>query len=153
MKTACVCVAITATFTLLAADPKRLNKEGGRTPGQGTSAHALAIQSGTERSEPSNPPPLPPPPANSPKPPRLIRETRAFIPTDVLRRVSGVVELKLRIGKDGKVRQVEVLRGSKELADPLADAARNYLYEPTRIKGRLVEVTTTIVFHIMTPPL
>lgn len=103
--------------------------------------------------QPAPPPPLPPPPANAPKPPKRIRETRAFIPTDVLRRVSGVVELKLRIGKDGNVLQVDVLRGPKEIAEPLAAAARNWLYEATRVEGRPVEVTTTTVIHIMRPPL
>lgn len=83
----------------------------------------------------------------------LYEKTRAFIPTDVLRRVSGVVELKLRIGKDGKVLQVDVLRGPKEIAEPLAAAARNWLYEPTRVAGRSVEVTTIVVFHIMRPPI
>ncbi|HYZ87206.1 MAG TPA: energy transducer TonB [Bryobacteraceae bacterium] len=109
----------------------------------------LAIRASSD--EP--PPPLPPPPANAPKPPKRIRETLAFIPTDVLRRVSGVVELKLRIGTDGKVLQVDVLRGPKEIAEPLAAAARNWLYEPTRVEGRPVEVTTTTVIHIMPPPL
>jgi protein TonB len=111
----------------------------------------LTISASPDR--PAPPPPLPPPPANTPKPPKRIRETRAFIPTDVLRRVSGVVELKLRIGEDGNVLQVDVLRGPKEIAEPLAAAARNWLYEPTRVEGRPVEVTTTTEIHIMRPPL
>lgn len=112
---------------------------------------ALAVSASSN--QPAPPPPLPPPPANAPKPPKRIRETRAFIPTDVLRRVSGIVELKLRIGKDGRVLQVDVLRGPKEITEPLAAAARNWLYEPTRVEGRPEEVTTTIVIHIMRPPL
>lgn len=111
----------------------------------------LAVSASSD--QPAPPPPLPPPSANAPKPPKRIRETRAFIPTDVLRRVSGVVELKLRIGKDGKVLHVDVLRGPEEIAEPLAAAARDWLYEPTVVKGRPVEVTTTTVIHIMRPPL
>ena len=111
----------------------------------------LAVSASSD--QPAPPPALPSPPANAPKPPKRIRETRAFIPTDVLRRVSGVVELKLRIGKDGKVLQVDVLRGPKEVAEPLAAAARNWLYEPTRVEGRPVGVTTTTMVHIMRPPL
>ena len=115
----------------------------------------LAIRASAD--QPAPPAPLPPP-ANAAESPRRIREARtrtdfAFIPTDVLRRVSGVVELRLRIGKDGKVLQVDVLKGPKEIAEPLAAAARNWLYEPTRVEGRPVEVTTTTVIHIMRPPL
>ena len=113
---------------------------------------ALSIMSTV--SPAADPPPrLSPPPANTRIPPKRIRETRAFIPEEVLRRVSGLVELRLQIGKDGTVRKVEVLRGPKEIADPLAAAAMDWLYEPTLVKGRPVEVTTTTMIHIMTPPL
>jgi TonB family protein len=66
--------------------------------------------------------------------PPLARQTR----------ISGTVRLHAVIGKDGAVRQLEVISGHPLLVQSALDAVRKWKYQPTHLNGKLVEVDTTI---------
>jgi TonB family protein len=58
--------------------------------------------------------------------------------------IQGTVVLHAIIGKDGSVRNVELIRGSCFLADSAMDAVKQWRYRPTELQGMPVEVDTTI---------
>jgi len=59
-------------------------------------------------------------------------------------RISGVVRLHAIIGKDGRIKQLEVISGHPMLAQAALDAVRQWRYQPTLINAEPVEVDTTI---------
>lgn len=62
-------------------------------------------------------------------------------------RVSGVVELLGVIGRDGRVRQLRVVRGHPLLVPAAVDAVRQWTYHPTLLNGEPVEVIAPISIH------
>ena len=58
--------------------------------------------------------------------------------------VEGVVKLHVIIGKDGTVMQLQVVSGHPLLVQAALDAVRQWVYEPTLLEGRPVEVDTEI---------
>ena len=64
--------------------------------------------------------------------------------------VSGTVRLELKIGEDGKVRDVRVLSGPDMLHSAAKDAVKKWLYEPTLVNGYPAEVITeaALVFRL-----
>jgi TonB family protein len=58
--------------------------------------------------------------------------------------IQGVVRLHAIIGKDGSVMQLEVISGHPLLVDAALDAVRQWVYQPTLLEGKPVEVDTTI---------
>jgi len=66
--------------------------------------------------------------------PPLARQTR----------ISGTVRLRAVIGKDGAVRQLDVISGHPLLVPSALDAVRKWKYQPTQLDGETVEVDTTI---------
>lgn len=63
--------------------------------------------------------------------------------------ISGTVELRAVIGRDGRVRSVEVLSGSVLLAPAAAAAVREWRYRPTLLNGEAVEVETHVTVHFV----
>jgi TonB family protein len=59
-------------------------------------------------------------------------------------RVQGVVRFSALIGKDGKVRNLQVLSGPPLLVQSATDAVRQWVYRPTLLNGEPVEVVTQI---------
>jgi TonB family protein len=59
-------------------------------------------------------------------------------------RIEGAVKLRAIIGKDGTITQLEVISGHPLLVQPALDAVRQWVYEPTLINGKPVEVDTEI---------
>ena len=59
-------------------------------------------------------------------------------------RIDGVVRLQAIIGKDGKVSQLQVISGHPELVQAALDAVKQWMYQPTTLEGRPVEVETEI---------
>ena len=59
-------------------------------------------------------------------------------------RIEGVVRLHAIIGKDGSIIQLEVVSGHPLLLQAALDAVRQWVYRPTLLEGRPVEVDTTI---------
>jgi TonB family protein len=59
-------------------------------------------------------------------------------------RIEGVVRLHVIITKDGTITQMEVLSGHPLLVQAALDAVRKWVYEPTLLEGKPVEVDTEI---------
>ncbi|HMD42173.1 MAG TPA: energy transducer TonB [Candidatus Acidoferrum sp.] len=66
--------------------------------------------------------------------PPLARQTR----------ISGTVKLHAIIGKDGTVRELQVVSGHPLLVQSALDAVRQWRYQPTLLNGDPVEVDTEI---------
>jgi TonB family protein len=66
--------------------------------------------------------------------------------------IQGVVRLHAIIGKDGSVMQLEAISGHPLLVDAALDAVRQWVYQPTLLEGKPVEVDTTIdvIFQLST---
>lgn len=64
-------------------------------------------------------------------------------------RVSGSVELRAIIGRDGSVSSIEVLSGNPLLARAAAEAVRQWRYRPTILDGEAVEVETRITVNFV----
>ena len=63
--------------------------------------------------------------------------------------ISGVVHLHAIIGKDGTVRQLEIVDGNPLLAQAAKIAVENWRYQPTRLNGEPVEVETYITVNFV----
>jgi len=63
--------------------------------------------------------------------------------------ISGTVELRAIIGRDGRVRSVEALSGSGLLAHAAVAAVREWRYRPTLLNGEAVEVETHVTVHFV----
>src|SRR5579864_2132253 len=59
-------------------------------------------------------------------------------------RVQGTVVLHAIIGKDGVVKEVELVSGPPLLTRAAMDAVRQWSYKPTLLNGKPVEVDTTV---------
>jgi protein TonB len=102
-------------------------------------------------------PVAPPKPASVPEEPkryrqggqvqlgRLIRKLEPSYPSLAKSaRVSGTVQLEAVVGIDGRVREVKVLNGSPLLARAAVDAVSQWVYEPSRLNGELIEIIANI---------
>ncbi len=58
--------------------------------------------------------------------------------------IQGVVRLHAIIGKDGTIRQLQVISGPPLLVTAALDAVRQWVYQPTSLEGKPVEVDTEI---------
>jgi TonB family protein len=70
----------------------------------------------------------------SPIYPPLARQTR----------IQGVVKLHAIIGEDGSVSQLELISGHPLLVQAALDAVKEWVYQPTLLEGKPVEVDTEI---------
>ena len=66
-----------------------------------------------------------------------------------LAHISGVVHLRAVIGKDGTVRELEVVDGNPLLAQAAKVAVQNWRYQPTRLNGEPVEVETYVTVNFI----
>jgi protein TonB len=66
-----------------------------------------------------------------------------------LAHISGVVHLRAIIGKDGTVRELEVVDGNPLLAQAAKIAVQNWRYQPTRLNGEPVEVETYVTVNFI----
>jgi protein TonB len=64
-------------------------------------------------------------------------------------RVSGVVELLGVLGTDGRIHELQVLRGHPLLVKAAMDAVRQWVYEPTLLNGVAVEVSAPITVNFI----
>ena len=112
--------------------------------------------------------PVPPPPSAAPAaaapsaaapaaPPAATKSAARVTPAEVIRRVTpdypkmardsnlrGTVEIKARIGVDGKVTKIEGVTGPVMLQRPAIDAVKQWVYRPTLLNGQAVESDTLI---------
>ncbi len=76
---------------------------------------------------------------------RIIKRVAPFYPEEArMARISGTVRLHAIIGKDGRIKQLEVVSGHPLLQDAALHAVRQWVYQPTLLNGDPVEVDTTI---------
>jgi protein TonB len=66
-----------------------------------------------------------------------------------LTHLAGTVRLHAIIGKDGRVRNVEVLSGNPILAQAALAAVREWRYRPTELNHEIVEVETEITVNFI----
>jgi periplasmic protein TonB len=76
---------------------------------------------------------------------RLVHQVTPVYPDDAKRdRIQGKVVIHAIIGKDGSVRDANVIEGIGVLAEPALAAVKNWRYQTTKLNGMPVEVDTTI---------
>jgi TonB family protein len=108
--------------------------------------------------------PQPPIPTGERKPPikavavsegaelaQLISRVEPVYPRVALyRHTEGTVQLRAIIGRDGTVRELQVISGDAILAFAAREAVKQWRFRPTMLNGRPVEVDTffTVVFKI-----
>jgi protein TonB len=103
-------------------------------------------------------PPPPKPVVDTPKPPsapvyvtsdlqmaKLVRKViPEYPPLAKSARISGVVRLIGTIGKDGAIRDLQLVSGHPMLARAALEAVRQWVYKPTLLNGMPVEVIAPI---------
>lgn len=67
----------------------------------------------------------------------------------IMAHISGVVHLRAIIGKDGTVRELEVVDGNPMLAQAAKVAVEAWRYRPTRLNGEPVEVETYVTVNFV----
>jgi len=76
---------------------------------------------------------------------KLIRKVVPAYPEIAKRaRVSGTVHLLGIVGRDGRIEQLQVLSGPALLAQAAVDAVKQWVYSPTLLNGKPVEVSAPI---------
>jgi len=103
------------------------------------------------------PPPPPPPHVDAVEPSKPITVTsevqaakliRKVIPIyprlAIIARISGTVRLTGIIGKDGLIQQLQVIDGPPMLVQAAVDAVRQWVYRPTLLSNKPVEVIAPI---------
>ncbi len=112
--------------------------------------------------DPRRTPPMPPQAAR-PQSTRAVKRSEGVQQALLVRRVQpsypilarqagveGTVRLHALIGRDGTIRELEVLSGHPLLVSAARDAVREWRYQPTLLNGEPVEVETyiTVVFQL-----
>lgn len=76
---------------------------------------------------------------------QIIQQEIPVYPEDAKRAgVQGNVVFHAIIGKDGRIRDLDVIEGQCALSAPATDAVRKWRYKPTMLNGEPTEVDTTI---------
>lgn len=76
---------------------------------------------------------------------KLVRQVRpAYPPEAKAAGIQGLVRMKAVIGRDGQVKNLDLLSGPPELAPAAMEAVKQWVYQPTLINGEPVEVVTQI---------
>ena len=76
---------------------------------------------------------------------KLVHKVTPRYPADaMLQRVMGTVILRVLIGVDGSVRDMQYVSGPRILVQTTMDGVRQYKYRPTAENGQPVEVETTV---------
>jgi len=103
-----------------------------------------------------------PPRPETSRPPRVTKMSEGVMAAMLIHRVdppypaiaravhiSGTVHLHAIIGKDGTVRELEVVDGNVVLAQAAKAAVQNWRYRPTLLSGEAVEVETYITVNFV----
>lgn len=76
---------------------------------------------------------------------KLVQQTAAeYPPLAKQARISGTVRMAAIIGKDGAVQEVRLVSGHPLLAQAAMDAVKQWVYKPTLLNGKAVEIATQI---------
>jgi protein TonB len=71
----------------------------------------------------------------------------AYPPLARITRTQGTVRIQAIIGRDGTIRNLQVLNGPPLLIEVAIEAVRQWRYQPTLLNGEPVEVITEIDVH------
>jgi TonB family protein len=72
-------------------------------------------------------------------------QTKLQYPPDARKeRISGLVEMQLTIAEDGSVHSPRVLSGDPLLGAGLAEQISKWVYQPLRVNGKPVPMTTEL---------
>lgn len=84
---------------------------------------------------------------------KLISQPRPNYPIEAKQaRIQGVVKLYALIGKDGTIRELNVVSGHPLLAPAAIEAVKQWVYQPTLLNGDPVEVETEIDVNFTLAP-
>jgi TonB family protein len=84
---------------------------------------------------------------------RPLRQTKLLYPAEAQKeRVSGVVEMQLTIAEDGSVQSPRVLSGDPLLRAGLAEQVSKWVYQPLRVNGKPVAMTTELAIRFELSP-
>jgi len=76
---------------------------------------------------------------------KLIRKIIPVFPRlAIIARISGTVHLTGVIGRDGLIQQLQVIDGPQLLVQAAVDAVRQWVYRPTLLSNKPVEVIAPI---------
>jgi protein TonB len=76
---------------------------------------------------------------------KLIKKVQPVYPRlAIIARISGTVRLTGIIGKDGLIQQLQVIDGPQLLVQAAVDAVRQWVYRPTLLSNKPVEVIAPI---------
>jgi protein TonB len=79
---------------------------------------------------------------------KLIRKVQPVYPRlAIMARISGTVRLTGIIGKDGLIQQLQVIDGPPLLVQAAVDAVRQWVYRPTMLNNKPVEVIAPIIVN------
>ena len=79
---------------------------------------------------------------------KLIRKVQPVYPRlAIIARLSGTVRLTGIIGKDGLIQQLQVIDGPPLLVQAAVDAVRQWVYRPTMLNNKPVEVIAPIIVN------
>jgi TonB family protein len=82
------------------------------------------------------------------EPPRVVRQVRpTYSPEAMQAKAQGDVTLDVVIAKDGSVRDARVVKSIPVLDQSAIDAARQWMFEPVRVRGRPVDALVTLEFR------
>lgn len=129
----------------------------GGVPGGEVGGVLGGVIGGVPSAAPPPPPPPPQPKAPAPEPPAVIRVggqvEAARLEHEVLpvypvlateARIHGTVRLSAVIGKDGHVEDLKLISGHPLLVDAAMSAVRQWIYQPTYLNSKPMEVETEI---------
>jgi TonB-like protein len=125
-------------------------------PSEETPAEALAATGSTDKASPQRK-------KQSSKEPtgnivlargaRPIRQTKLLYPPEAKKeRISGIVEMQLTIAEDGSVRSPRVISGDPLLRAGLAEEVSKWVYQPLRVNGKPVPMTTELAIRFYLTP-
>ena len=83
----------------------------------------------------------------------LLHQVRPVYPAMArAARITGTVRMKAVIGTDGTIKNLTAISGHPMLVDAAMNAVRQWIYKPTILDGKLMEVNTEIVVHFNLAP-
>lgn len=82
----------------------------------------------------------------------LLRRVEPVYPDDARQQgIQGAVVLEVHIGVDGTVQDVQVVSGPDQLMAASTDAVKQWRFKPRTVKGRSVEMQTTVTLNFRLP--
>lgn len=80
----------------------------------------------------------------------IHRVDPVYPPQARAQRIAGSVVVEIRVGKDGRVRNINTISGAPQLVAAAVEAVRQWHYSPTLLDGNPIEATkrVTVVFKL-----